>query len=84
MRILLMMAKTISRKLLHHFLHYFLGIIKKQKSLTFNKLEIFVVIRMGLEPMTRSLEGCCSNPTELPNRPYEQSEKGTLLQEPLR
>ncbi len=27
------------------------------------------VIRMGLEPMTRSLEGCCSNPTELPNRP---------------
>lgn len=28
-----------------------------------------VVIRMGLEPMTRSLEGCCSNPTELPNQP---------------
>ena len=27
------------------------------------------VIRMGLEPMTRSLEGCCSNPTELPNQP---------------
>ena len=25
------------------------------------------VIRKGLEPLTRSLEGCCSNPTELPN-----------------
>ena len=25
-----------------------------------------VVRRAGLEPATRSLEGCCSNPTELP------------------
>ena len=25
------------------------------------------VIRKGLEPLTRSLEGCCSNPTELPD-----------------
>ncbi len=24
--------------------------------------------REGLEPSTRSLEGCCSNPTELPPR----------------
>lgn len=30
---------------------------------------VAIVIRMGLEPMTRSLEGCCSNPTELPNHP---------------
>ena len=27
-----------------------------------------VVRRAGLEPATRSLEGCCSNPTELPPR----------------
>ena len=33
-------------------------------------LGLLIVIRMGLEPMTRSLEGCCSNPTELPNQPW--------------
>ena len=33
------------------------------------------MIRMGLEPMTRSLEGCCSNPTELPNQPWLSYEK---------
>ena len=35
------------------------------------------VIRMGLEPMTHSLEGCCSNPTELPNHPRVCGDKGT-------
>lgn len=39
---------------------------KRALSLTQSSL----VIRMGLEPMTRSLEGCCSNPTELPNHPF--------------
>ena len=28
---------------------------------------VLLVIRLGLEPRTHSLEGCCSNPTELPN-----------------
>ena len=32
----------------------------------------FFVIRKGLEPLTRSLEGCCSNPTELPNHHTRQ------------
>ena len=27
-----------------------------------------LVIRLGFEPRTHSLEGCCSNPTELPNQ----------------
>ena len=26
-----------------------------------------LVIPLGFEPKTHSLEGCCSNPTELPN-----------------
>ena len=30
----------------------------------------FFVIRKGFEPLTHSLEGCCSNPTELPNHPF--------------
>ncbi len=29
-----------------------------------------MVIRLGLEPRTHSLEGCCSNPTELPNQSF--------------
>ena len=30
------------------------------------------VIPLGLEPRTHSLEGCCSNPTELRNRRGEK------------
>ena len=29
-----------------------------------------LVIRKGFEPLTHSLEGCCSNPTELPDHPF--------------
>lgn len=32
--------------------------------------EVLFVIRKGFEPLTHSLEGCCSNPTELPNHPF--------------
>ena len=33
-------------------------------------LIICLVIRLGFEPRTHSLEGCCSNPTELPNQSH--------------
>ena len=36
-----------------------------------------VVIWKGLEPLTRSLEGCCSNPTELPDHPLNSGDKDT-------
>ena len=32
-----------------------------------HSLNIFIVIPLGFEPKTHSLEGCCSNPTELRN-----------------
>ena len=36
-------------------------LVKKQSpNLNFNKLGDFLVIRLGLEPKTHSLEGCCS------------------------
>ena len=31
---------------------------------------LLFVIPLGFEPKTHSLEGCCSNPTELRNQPY--------------
>ena len=39
------------------------------RNLLHNPVGMSFVIRMGLEPMTHSLEGCCSNPTELPDQP---------------
>lgn len=42
------------------------------------------VIRMGLEPMTRSLEGCCSNPTELPNHPFPSGSRRAHAAPPAR
>ena len=44
--------------------------IKYEKGNLIGPLNMVSVIRMGLEPMTHSLEGCCSNPTELPDQPY--------------
>lgn len=41
-----------------------------QTAMCWSFADFLLVIRMGLEPMTRSLEGCCSNPTELPNHPF--------------
>ena len=31
---------------------------------------LIIVIPLGFEPKTHSLEGCCSNPTELRNHPF--------------
>ena len=42
-------------------------IIKKKSGLTFRLIHSFV-IPLGFEPKTHSLEGCCSNPTELRNQ----------------
>ncbi len=35
-----------------------------------NPLFTWFVIPLGFEPKTHSLEGCCSNPTELRNHHY--------------
>ena len=43
-----------------------------QKSILFLRMLLIIclVIRLGFEPRTHSLEGCCSNPTELPNQSH--------------
>ena len=41
-------------------------IVTKKSGLTFRLIHFFV-IPLGFEPKTHSLEGCCSNPTELRN-----------------
>ena len=55
-------------------MHFCIGIFLV-KDILLSVIEIYdlvreepdFVIRLGLEPRTHSLEGCCSNPTELPN-----------------
>ena len=43
-----------------------------QKSILKKRMLLIIcwVIRLGFEPRTHSLEGCCSNPTELPNQSH--------------
>ena len=33
---------------------------------------LIIVIPLGIEPKTHSLEGCCSNPTELRNQHFSK------------
>ena len=35
---------------------------------------LIIVIPLGFEPKTHSLEGCCSNPTELRNQHFFNSQ----------
>ena len=51
-----------------------------QTAMCWSFADFLLVIRMGLEPMTRSLEGCCSNPTELPNHPFCISSRRKSIQ----
>ena len=46
--------------------------IYTKKSNLFLRMLLIIcwVIRLGFEPRTHSLEGCCSNPTELPNQSH--------------
>ena len=44
------------------------------------QLHPFFVIPLGFEPKTHSLEGCCSNPTELRNHPFWCAKVILLLQ----
>ncbi len=48
-------------------MHYFLK--NSIKHYFFAPFSGFFVIPLGFEPKTHSLEGCCSNPTELRNHP---------------
>ena len=46
--------------------------VKQPIRLFHHFLFIFIVIPLGFEPKTHSLEGCCSNPTELRNQHFSK------------
>ena len=65
--------KSPKQKNRHNKLFYsLLRLTLNQLSLHFFVSKIVkVVIPLGFEPKTHSLEGCCSNPTELRNQTYQ-------------
>ena len=52
-----------------------LGYKKRKRS----QILLFLVIPLGFEPKTHSLEGCCSNPTELRNHHKSCAKVGIFM-----
>ena len=46
-----------------------MGVAYKKRDVTHGVTSLVAVIPLGLEPKTHALEGRCSNPAELRNRP---------------
>ena len=56
------------------FYEHYEGMDKKRHQMIFQMMSLLHSIRvipLGFEPKTHSLEGCCSNPTELRNQLFD-------------